>query len=89
MENSLRQEVIKEYLSKINFKSDDWSYNIIEEDMKKFLGERPTLDIKYKKDVYINEATNESKEISKIDSISIIFTDDDDKIKKINILIDA
>ena len=50
MNNSLRQEAIRTYLSKINFKTDQWSYNIIEEDMKKFLGERPSLDVKYEKD---------------------------------------
>ncbi len=89
MENSLRQEAIKTYLSRINFKTDNWSYNIIEEDMKKFLGERPTLDIQYIKDVYLNETTSETKEITKIKSISVIFTDDDDKIKKMDVLIDG
>ncbi len=89
MNNSLRQEAIRTYLSKINFKTDQWSYNIIEEDMKKFLGERPSLDVKYEKDVLLNETTGIVKEIKKIKSISVIFTDDDDKIKKIDVLIDG
>jgi hypothetical protein len=56
--------------------------------MKKFLGERPSLDVKYEKDVLLNETTGTVKEIKKIKSISVIFTDDDDKIKKIDVLID-
>lgn len=85
--NSLKEQSIREYLSKINFKG-DWSYNKIEEDMRSFLGERPTLDAKYKKDVMFNEINSEAKEIRVLESISIIFTDLDNKIKKIEFLID-
>ena len=48
MANSLRLEIIKGYLATVNFAGDDWSYHIIEEDLKTKLGERPTLNIKKK-----------------------------------------
>lgn len=84
---SLKELAIREYLSKINWKTDNWSYSRIEEDMRKFLGERPSLDIQYQKDVMVNEVSGESKEIEKLVKINVIFTDTDDKIKKLEILI--
>jgi hypothetical protein len=85
---SLKESAIREYISRINWKRDNWSYVQVEEDMRKFLGERPTLEISYQKDVMVNEVTGESKEIKKLSNISVIFTDLDDKIKKIEIIID-
>jgi len=85
---SMKETAIREYISKIDFKRDNWSYQQIEEDMKKFLGERPSLDVKYVKDVMVNEISGEAKEFKKISSVGIIFTDLDEKIKKIEILID-
>jgi len=85
---SMKESAIREYLSKIDWKKDNWSYTQVEEDMKRFLGERPSLDIKYQKDVLVNEVTGTAKEYKKIQSISVVFTDLDDKIKKVEILID-
>lgn len=84
---SLKELSIREYLTKINWKTDNWSYTRIEEDMKKFLGERPSLDIQYQKDVMVNEVSGESKEIEKIVKVSVIYTDTDDKIKKFEIVL--
>ena len=84
---SLKEISIREYLSKINWKTDNWSYTRIEEDMRKFLGERPSLDIQYQKDVMVNEVSGESKEIEKLVKVNVIFTDTDDKIKKLEILL--
>jgi hypothetical protein len=56
--------------------------------MQKFLGERPSLDIKYKKDVMINEDTQETVEFQKLVSVGVIFTDDKNQIKKIEFLVD-
>jgi hypothetical protein len=83
---SLKETAIREYISRIDWKKDNWSYQRIEEDMKKFLGERPTLDVKYQKDVMVNEVSGESKEINRLESISVIFTDDNDKLSKIEFL---
>ena len=85
---SLKESAIREYISKIDWRRDNWSYVQVEEDMKRFLGERPTLEISYEKDVMVNEVTGESKEFKRLKNVGIIFTDTDDKIKKIEILID-
>jgi hypothetical protein len=85
---SMKEQAIRQYISKIDWKRDNWNYNILEEDMRKFLGERPSLEIKYEKDVMVNEFTGESREITKLSKVNVIFTDLDEKIKKIEILID-
>jgi hypothetical protein len=56
--------------------------------MRRFLGEEPGVDITYKKDVMINEFTGEAKEFKEIDRVSIIFTDLNDRFKKIEFVID-
>ena len=84
---SLKEQAIRDYLVKVNFKN-NWNYKVIEEDMRKFLGERPSLQPTYTKDVMLNEVTSEAKEIKKLEKIAVIFTDTDDKLKKIEILID-
>ncbi len=85
---SLKEMSIREYVSRIDFKRDDWKLSQIKEDMRKFLGEEPGIDIIYKKDVLLNEATMKSEEFVDIDRIQIIFTDTDDKFKKIEFIID-
>lgn len=86
--NSLKEISIRDYISKINFKSDDWKISQITEDMKKFLGEEPGIDIIYKKDVMVNEFTGEAKEFKQIDKVQIVFTDLDNKFKKLEFIID-
>lgn len=86
--NSLKEMSIREYISKIDFKRDDWKLSQIQEDMRRFLGEEPGIDIIYKKDVLLNEATMKAEEFVDIDRIQIIFTDTDDRFKKIEFIID-
>jgi len=86
--SSLKEMSIREYVSKIDFKSDDWKLSQIKEDMRRFLGEEPGIDILYKKDVMINEVTGKAQEFKDIDRIQIIFTDTDDRFKKIEFIID-
>lgn len=85
---SLKETAIREYISRIDWKRDNWSYQRVEEDMRKFLGERPTIDVKYEKDVMVNEVSGESKEFSRLTKINVIYTDTDDQIKSISIIID-
>jgi len=85
---SLKEIAIREYVSKIDWKKDNWNYQEIEEQMRRFLGERPSLDIKYQKDVMVNEISGESKEFTKLVKVAVVFTDVDDRYKKIEILID-
>lgn len=84
--SSMKEISIKDYISKIDFKNDDWKLSRIKEDMRRFLGEEPGIEIIYKKDVMVNEFTGESKEFLDIDKIQIIFTDIDDKFKKIEFI---
>jgi hypothetical protein len=86
--NSMKEIAIRDYISKIDFKNDDWKVSKIEEDMRRFLGEIPGISISYKKDVMVNEFTGEAKEFKDIDKISIVFTDLDDRFKKIEFIID-
>lgn len=85
--NSLKEMSIKEYISKIDFKNDDWKLSKIKEDMRRFLGEEPGIDIIYKKDVLINETTGKAQEFKDIDKVQIIFFDTDDKFKKLEFVI--
>ena len=74
----MKEQAIKDYLSKINFNK-DWSYSVLEENMRKFLGERPSLEISYVKDVMLNEVSGEAKEVKRINSIKVVFTDGYDR----------
>lgn len=84
---SMKEIAIREYLANVDFKS-DWSYEQIEQDLKTRVGERPSLDVKYKRDVMILEGSKKAKEIKVLEKVSIIYTDLDNRIKKIEILID-
>ena len=80
---SIKENSIVDYMSKIDFRNDDWKLSKIKEDMRRFLGEEPAIEVVYKKDVSVNEKNQESIEIVDIDKIEVIFTDLDDKFKKI------
>ncbi len=88
MFGSMKEMAIREYISKIDFKNDDWSINKIKEDMRRFLGEEPGIDIIYKKDIMLNEVTGKAHEIKDIDKVQIVFTDTDDRFKKLEFIID-
>lgn len=85
---SMKEIAIREYISNIDFKRDDWKLSEMKEHMRRFLGEEPALDVIYKKDVMINELRGIAEEIKTVQKISIVFTDLDDKFKKIEFLID-
>ena len=84
---SMKEIAIRDYISKINFKTDDWKLSSIKEDMRRFLGEEPGIDIEYKKDVMVNEFSGESKEFVDVDKIQIVFTDLDSKFKKLEFIV--
>lgn len=85
--SSMKEIAIRDYVSKIDFKNDDWKLSKIKEDMRRFLGEEPGIDVIYKKDVMVNEVSGEAKEFVDVDKIQIIFTDTDDKFKKIEFIL--
>ena len=51
----LKEHSIRQYISNIDFKNDDWKVSKIQEDMRRLLGEEPGIDIVYKKDVVLQE----------------------------------
>lgn len=86
---SMKEIAIKDYISKIDFKRDDWKLSEIKENLRKFLGEEPAIDIIYKKDVIINEFKGEAEEVRNVQKISIYFSENlDDKLQKLEFLID-
>jgi hypothetical protein len=85
---SMKEISIRQYISNIDFKSNDWSINKIKEDMRRFLGEEPGIEIEYRKDVLINEIKGEAIETKSLDKVSIVYFDLDDRFKKIEFLID-
>jgi threonine aldolase len=83
----MKEIAIRDYISKIDFKNDDWKISEMKENMRRFLGEEPGIDVIYKKDVMVNEVSGEAKEFVDVDKIQIIFTDTDDKFKKIEFIL--
>jgi hydrogenase maturation factor HypE len=83
----MKEQLVREYISKINFKK-DWNYEQVEEGMRKLLGERPFMDVNYVKDVMLNEVSGEAKEIKRIASVTLVFQETDNKFKKVIIPID-
>jgi len=84
---SLKENAIRDYISNIDFKSDEWKLSRIKEDMRRFLGEEPGIDIIYKKDVMVNEVSGESKEFMDVEKIQIIFTDTNDRFRKLEFIV--
>ncbi len=87
--SSMKEMAIRDYISKIDFKNDDWKLSELKENMRRFLGEEPGIEVVYKKDVMVNEFTGESKEFLDIDKIQIVFTDTDDRFKKLEFTLGA
>lgn len=85
---SMKELAIRDYISQIDFKRDDWKLSEIKESMRKFLGEEPGVDIIYKKDVMLNELKGEAEEFKTVEKVSIIFTDLNDKFKRLDFLVD-
>jgi hypothetical protein len=83
----MKEHFVKEYLSSINFKTKNWSVEEIKESLKKGLGEYPAIDVIYKKDVVINESTNEAVEVHEVSKISVVFTNENDQFRKIEIIL--
>jgi hypothetical protein len=83
----MKEMAIREYISQIDFKKDDWKLSKIKEDMRRFLGEEPGIDIIYKKDVLLNEATMKAEEFVDVDRVQIIFFDTDERFKKLEFIV--
>ncbi len=82
----MKESLIREYITNIDFRG-DWGISRMKEDMKRFLGEEPGIDVVWEKDAMLNEKTGKPEIIEKMKKISIVFTDIDDKFKKLEFLI--
>jgi len=80
---SIKESIIQNHISSINWKRDDWKISEIKDFLKKSLGEEPSVVVNWKKDVMINEVSGTAEEIKVPESVQIVFTDLDDKIKKL------
>ncbi len=85
----MKEHLIRQYVSNIDFKDAEWGLTRIKEDMRKFLGEEPAIDVIYKKDVMLNEVTGVAKEFIDVDKIQIVFTNTSDKFQKVEFLINT
>jgi hypothetical protein len=85
---SIKEMAIREYISNIDFKRDDWKLSEIKENMRRFLGEEPGVDVIYKNDVLLNELKGEAQEVKTVEKVSIVFYDLDEKFKMLTFLID-
>lgn len=83
MAQSMKENSIHDYFGKINLRDRGLNLNRIEEDLVKLLGERPSVNPTWVKDVMLSEDRKNAREIKLLDSISVVFTDLDEKIKKI------
>lgn len=83
---SMKEDSIQKFIMDIDFDG-DWSVNNIKESIKRMTGEVPGIKINYEKDVIINEIKGEATEVKKLSSIEIVFTDLDDKIKRVEYLL--
>lgn len=84
----MKKQNIEKYIKDINFKTDDWSAKKIEKDLKSLIGETPAIKFNWEKDVMINEIKGEAKEYKKLESLVVVFTDIDDKIKSLEFKIE-
>ena len=78
----MKNSIITNYISSFNFDNEDWSVEEIKYNLKVLLGETPAVKVDYVKDVKINEIKGEAEEFKKMESITVIYTDTDNKIKK-------
>jgi hypothetical protein len=79
----MKENIIREFLSGVNFRSEDWSLSDIKSRLRQYLGEEPGVDIHWKKDVLINELKGESTEVFAVEKVSVVFTETDGKLRKL------
>lgn len=84
----MKQQAIRDFILNYDFKNENWSVREIKVNLKIILGEEPAIKVNYTKDAMINEITGDAKEISKLNSISIIFTDLNEQITKLDFQLD-
>lgn len=85
----IKEEIIRNYISGIDFNSENWSISEISKNLRSFLGEEPGIDVEWVKDAFLNEDTGKPEVVQKVKTLTIVFTETDDKFKKLNFIVDS
>lgn len=88
MAASMREHMISQYITNVDFKG-DWSLKSIKEGLSTLLNEYPAIEVVYEKDAFLNEVTGKAQEFKKLKSIKVTFSDSDDKFKTVEYLLEA
>jgi hypothetical protein len=73
----LRRKQINDYMSSIELNEDSISVSQIKMDLQRILGEKPGVELKYKKDDLITEGGVKTRQKGILESISIYYTYED------------
>lgn len=73
----LRRKQINDYMSSIELDEKSISVNQIKNDLQKILGEKPGIELKYKKDNLITEAGLRKNKTEVLESITIFYSYED------------
>jgi hypothetical protein len=71
---SYKEQMIRDYIMKVNFKG-NFSVKQIKEDLRRIIKETPGVELKWKKDDIVNEINGTSKIVESVKSITIAITD--------------
>ena len=73
----LRRKQINDYMSSIELNEDSISVSQMKSDLQKILGEKPGVELKYKKDTLITEGGEKTRQKGILESITIFYTYED------------
>lgn len=84
----MKERIIRDFIANYDFTNENWSVNDIKKGLQKLLGEIPAVMVNYEKDIMVNEISGKTKEIKKIDTVTLVFTNDNDETKRIDFKLD-
>jgi hypothetical protein len=78
----IKEEIIRDYISNVNFKSDKFSVIVMKEDLKRLLKEEPGIHIGWEKNKSMNEKTGQVVVVEKVGTVTVAFSDGDNAYGK-------
>jgi hypothetical protein len=80
----MKEQIIGDYIAKLNLKSGNFSVKAIKEDLRRLLKEEPAVQIGWKKEELTTEVrgVNVTKNVESVKSVTIAFTDGEDPLGK-------
>lgn len=82
----MKEEMIKNYMASLNINTENVSIKQIKEGLRNILFQDVNVDVRYEKDVMMNEDLKKAEEIDKIKYIDIFYFDESDHIKKLSFM---